>query len=146
MELLHLFQVTASVLAAFTSALLGFMFHSSSLTNSQPFTKAFLRALSLISVLKAAEVFASAYRSWRIVPDAIPLDALVVGLSGRLLEAGGYAFLVWFLMRPETKVALNGGHEADILNKPSGERSTRDWEDSIRRIVREELRRWTPPQ
>lgn len=108
-ETLHSLQLAIAALAGASTALLGFMFWNASLSNRDRFTTKFLQLLSVGAVLKAAEIACAVYRTSRIAHEAIPQDASVAGLIGRGAEVVGYAILIWFLLRPETKRALNGG-------------------------------------
>lgn len=101
-------HIGVGVLTAAAASLLGMMFWNSSLTNRDPFTITFLRLLSLMSVAKAVEIATAMYRTAQIDADAIPAYAAIVGLCGRSVELGLYFMMVWFLLRPETKRALNG--------------------------------------
>lgn len=113
-EYLQLVHVVVGALAAAATALLGLMFWNSSLTNRDPFTTVFLKLLSGLAVVKAVEISSAVYRAGRIPALAVPVDAALAGILGRALELTGYVVMIWFLLRPETKRALNG--------RPQGER------------------------
>lgn len=102
-------HIGIGVLTAGAAALLGMMFWNSSLTNRDRFTISFLRLLSMMTVAKAIEIASAMYRTAQIQADAIPVQAAVVGLIGRAVELGLYLAMIWFLLRPETRKALNGG-------------------------------------
>lgn len=107
-SILYNIQIVVSVAAAFGSGLLAFIFWNAAQTNGQSFTQKLLRILALCSALRALEIAGAAYRTARIAAACIPLDAAAVGLLGRGLEMGAYVFLILFLVRPETRKALNG--------------------------------------
>ena len=107
-QFLHTAQIVVAVLVSAATLLLGFMFWNSSLTNTNAFTTRFLKILSVTAVCKGIEVVCATYRTARIATGNIPDDASLVTLAGRTIELAAYIFMVWFLLRPETKRALNG--------------------------------------
>jgi hypothetical protein len=106
--ILHDLQFALSVLTIAISGFLGFLYYSASVTNPSRFTTLFLKVLCLCSLARAWEVASSAYRTYRIDAANVPIDALAVGVQGRFFEMASYCFLIWFMLRPETKKALNG--------------------------------------
>lgn len=137
-EFLHSLQIAAAVLTAAATALLGYMFYNSSLTNRQPFTTRFLKFLSLCSALNAVEIACAVYRTSRIAPGSIPMDATGAGLIGRCFELTGYILMILFLLRPETKRALNGSEPQLIVM--SGELPPDFWRKEIRVALRDEMK------
>lgn len=137
-DILQGLQIGVAVLTGAATALLGFMFWNSSLTNTQIFTTRFLKFLSLCSVLKAVEIACAIYRTSRIDPASVPIDATIAALIGRGIEAAGYCAMVWFLLRPETKKALNGGGAS--LTSKSGEMHPDFWRQEFRLAVRSEVK------
>lgn len=107
-ESLQAAHIAIGVLTGAAAALLGLMFWNSASMNSSPFTKMFLRLLSVMTVSKVLEIGAAMYRASQIEADAVPVKAAIAGLSGRSVELVFYFIMVWFLLRPETKRALNG--------------------------------------
>lgn len=101
-------HIGVGVLTGAAAALLAMMFWNSSLTNRDPFTTSFLKLLSIMTVGKAIEIAGAMYRTSQIESEAIPINAAVVGLGGRSIELALYLIMIWFLLRPETKRALNG--------------------------------------
>lgn len=108
-QIFNYIWIASSAIAGATGGLLGFMLWNSSLTNRDPFTTRFLKYLALCSMLRVLEIAAAAYRTMRIDPSNIPIDANAVGWLGRCVETTAYIILILFLLRPETKRALNGG-------------------------------------
>jgi hypothetical protein len=100
--------VTGSLTAA-ALALLGMMFWNASLLNRDPFTTRLLKLLAGAWIISAIGTIAALYRASRIAPEAVPDDGSWVGLTGRVLQLGWYCYVIWFMLRPETKKALNGG-------------------------------------
>lgn len=101
-------HIAIGVLTGAAAALLAMMFWNSSVTNRHPFTTAFLKLLSIMTAAKVVEIAGTMYRGGQIDPDAVPVVAAVIGLSGRAVELTLYLIMIWFLLRPETKRALNG--------------------------------------
>lgn len=108
-EALYGTHIGIGVLTAAALALLAMMFWNSSLTNRDVFTTGFLRLLAGCWVARAMEISSAMYRASQISPEAIPGHASVIGLTGRAVELTAYCILIWFMLRPETKRALNGG-------------------------------------
>lgn len=115
--LLHTAHIAVTVLIAGAAILLGFLFYASSLTSVSPFTVRFLRILAVGTALLTVEVFAASYRTSRMAPLCVPLDGAVIGLVGRTLELIFFMFMTWFLLRPETKKALNGATAVQPASK-----------------------------
>lgn len=107
-ESLQAAHIAVGVLTGAAAALLGLMFWNSSITNRDPFTTVFLRVLSIMTVGKTVEIAAAMYRASQIDSDAVPASAAMVGIAGRGVELTLYLIMIWFLLRPETKRALNG--------------------------------------
>lgn len=101
-------HIGVGVLTGAACALLAMMFWNASITNSHRFTTLFLKVLSVMTAMNLAEIAGAMYRASRIDADAVPVDAAVVALMGRTIELIMYLVMVWFLLRPETKKALNG--------------------------------------
>lgn len=102
-------HLSIGCLTAAATALLGLMFWNSSLTNRDPFTTLFLKFLSMCAIAKALEIISAMYRAARIPAVCVPTDAALSGLTGRTIELLAYCVTIWFLLRLETKHALNGG-------------------------------------
>lgn len=113
-SVLHTFHVIVSVLAGANSLLLGVLFWSSSVTNQSAFTKQFLKFLTLCATLKTIEIAFAAYGRARIAPECIPWDSAIFGIAGRGIELAGYIVMTWFLLKPETKRALNGASKGEL--------------------------------
>lgn len=110
-ESFQIAHVGIGLLTAAATALLGLMFWNSSLTNRDGFTTLFLKLLSMSAAAKAFEIASAMYRAARIPAIYVPNDAALSGLTGRTVELVSYCVMIWFLLRPETKRALNGrGH------------------------------------
>lgn len=110
-ETFQIAHLAIGSLTAAATALLGLMFWNSSLTNRDRFTTLFLKLLSMCALAKAFEIVSAMYRAARIPAVYVPTDAALSGLSGRAIELIAYCIMIWFLLRPETKKALNGGNK-----------------------------------
>lgn len=108
-ETFQVAHIGIGALAAAASALLGLMFWNASITNKNGFTTLFLKLLSMCAAAKALEIVSAMYRAARIPAFYVPNDAAISGLIGRTIELISYCVMIWFLLRPETKTALNGG-------------------------------------
>lgn len=108
-EALQALHISIGVLTGAATLLLGVMFWNASVTNRDRFTTLFLKLLSMCAVAKAIEIGSAMYRAARIAPECVPNDAALGGLSGRAVELVAYSIIIWFMLRPETKKALNGG-------------------------------------
>lgn len=111
-EILQTCHLSIGILTGAAAALLGLMFWNSSVTNQHPFTTLFLKLLSVMTAAKVTEIVGAMYRAARIEPDSVPIDAAAVALVGRSIELALYLVMVWFLLRPETKKALNGATQS----------------------------------
>lgn len=137
-EFLYSSQIAVAILTGAATGLLGFMFYNSSLSNRDPFTAYFLKFLSASAGLKVVEIAGSVYRTSRIDAGAIPIDGMVVGLIGRAIEMAGYGLLVWFLLLPETKRALNGG--GTIAPLKSGDMPADFWSADFRKAIKDMIK------
>lgn len=109
-------HISIGVLTGAATSLLALMFWNASLTNRDRFTTLFLKLLAMCAAAKAVEIGSAMYRASRIAAEAIPNDAALVGLSGRSIELAAYVIIIWFMLRPETKKALNGGQHIQSGN------------------------------
>lgn len=107
-EALYSIHIGIGVLTGAALALLAMMFWNASLTNRDTFTTMFLRLLAGASVARVLEIAGAMYRAAEIPADAVPQRAVVVGLAGRAVELTAYCIMIWFMLRPDTKKALNG--------------------------------------
>lgn len=101
--------VAASALIAGAESFLAYLMLSARRGCEDSFTKGLLKVLAICSITRAFEVCAATYRTLRIDSGSIPLDADAVGIIGRLAEFIVLAILIAFLLKPETRKALNGG-------------------------------------
>lgn len=107
-DILHSVHIGIGVLTAAALALLAMMFWNSSLTNRDQFTTSFLKLLTIISWARVFAIISTMYRSARILAEDVPVDANVVSYVGRGLELAAYCVMIRFMLRPQTRKALNG--------------------------------------
>lgn len=97
------------VLNGGAAVLLGLMLWSASLTNRDPFTTTFLKMLAGASWGHALAIVGQMYRASTILAEDVPLNGTLGGFAGRVVELSAYCVPIWFMLRPGTKKALNGG-------------------------------------
>jgi hypothetical protein len=105
---LYALNIGIGSLTAAALALLGMMFWNASLLNRDPFTARLLKLLAGAWIISAIGTVTALYRAARIDPEAVPDDGSWVGLAGRILQLTWYCYMIWFMLRPETKKNLNG--------------------------------------
>lgn len=107
-DALYNLNIVIGCLTGAALALLAMMFWNASLTNYHPFTKSLLKLLAGAWIIGGIQVATAMYRAAVIAPEATPQEGSLVGVSGRVLQLAWYCFMIWFMLRPETKKALNG--------------------------------------
>lgn len=101
-------HLAVMVLNGAASALLGHLLWNAAVGNRDTFTQTFLKMLAGASWGHGLAIVAQMYRAARILAEDVPTDGALIGLLGRVVELAAFCVPIWFMLRPETRKALNG--------------------------------------